>query len=73
MDSPDKNPEAIFQRILHVGEKLARNLMASGIATLEEVAYVPIAELMGIQGLDEPEAQRIRKHARMYLLRAAVG
>ena len=73
MDRPDKTPEAMFQRVLHVDEILARVLTASGIATLEEVAYVPMAELLGIQGLDEPEAQRIRKHARMFLIREAVG
>jgi len=72
MDRPDKTPEAMFQRILHVDEKLARTLIESGIATLEDVAYVPIAEVLGIQGLEESATQRIRKHARMFLIREAV-
>jgi N utilization substance protein A len=54
-------------------ERLARTLTAGGIATLEELAYVPIAELLGVQGLEESEAQLFRKHARAYLLQDATG
>jgi N utilization substance protein A len=54
-------------------ENLARTLTAGGIATLEELAYVPIDELLAVQGLEESEAQLFRKRARAYLLRDAMG
>lgn len=73
MDRPDEAPEAMFQRTLQMGEKLARALTAGGIATLEELAYVPIDELLGVEGLEEAEAQLFRKRARAYLLRDAMG
>jgi N utilization substance protein A len=73
MDRPDDSPEAMFQRTLHMDERLARTLTAGGIATLEELAYVPLQELLGVQGLQESEAQLFRKRARAYLLHDAMG
>ena len=73
MDRSDETPEAMFQRTLQMDETLARTLTAGGISTLEELGYVPIDELLGIQGLGEPEAQLFRKRARAYLLRDAMG
>jgi len=49
-------------------ERLARTLTAGGIVTLEELAYVPIEELLKVQGLEESQAQLFRKRARAYLL-----
>jgi len=49
-------------------ERLARTLTAGGIVTLEELAYVPIAELLKVQGLEESQVQLFRKRARAYLL-----
>ena len=73
MDKSGESPEAMFQRTLHMDERLARTLTAGGIVTLEELAYVPIWELLGVQGLEEAEAQLFRKRARAYLLHDATG
>jgi N utilization substance protein A len=73
MDKPHESPEVMFQRTLHMDERLARTLTAGGIATLEELAYVPIGELLAVQGLEEPQAQLFRKRARAYLLQDAMG
>ena len=73
MDKPNESPEAMFQRTLHMDQGLARTLTAGGIATLEELAYVPIGELLGVQGLEESQAQLFRKRARAYLLQGAMG
>jgi N utilization substance protein A len=67
MPAPDESPEAMFQRILQMDERLARVLTAGGIVTLEELAYVPIDELLRIEGLGESEAQTFRSRARAYL------
>jgi N utilization substance protein A len=63
----------MFQRTLHMDERLAQTLIAGGIVTLEELGYVPIAELLRIEGLDESDAQLYRKRAREYMLRDATG
>jgi len=73
VERPDEGPEAMFQRTLQMSEGLARVLTAGGIGTLEELAYVPIDELLGIKGLEEAEAQLYRKRARAYLLQDAMG
>jgi N utilization substance protein A len=72
MDKPDESPEAMFQRTLHMDERLARTLTAGGISTLEELGYVPIGELLEVQGLDESQAQLFRQRARAYLLQDAM-
>lgn len=71
MNRPAESPEVMFQRILHMDERLAQTLTAGGIATLEELAYVPIGELLAVQGLQESDAQLFRKRARAYLLHDA--
>jgi N utilization substance protein A len=54
-------------------EGLARTLVAGGIATLEELGYVPISELLSVPGLKESDAQLYRQRARAYLLHDAPG
>ena len=73
MPNPGESPEALFQRTLGMDERLARVLAAGGIVTLEELAYVPIDELLGIKGLQESEAQLFRHRARAFLLNDAMG
>jgi N utilization substance protein A len=73
VEKPSESPEAMFQRTLHMDVRLAQTLTAGGIVTLEELAYIPIAELLGVQGLEEPEAQLFRKRARAYLLVDPMG
>jgi len=63
----------MLQSTLHMNESLARIFTAGGIATLEELAYIPIWELLGVQGLEESDAQLFRKRARAYLLQDATG
>lgn len=72
MSRPDESPEAMFQRTLHMHERLAQTLTAGGIATLEELAYIPIGELLAVRGLQEADAQLFRKRARAYLLHDAM-
>jgi N utilization substance protein A len=67
--SPDESPEDLFQHALQMEARVARTLTAAGIVTLEELAYVPIQELLDTPGLHEAEAQLFRKRAKAYLLR----
>ena len=68
-----ESPESLFKRVLRMDEELARTLVSGGIATLEELGYVPIDELLSVPGLKESDAQLYRQRARAYLLYDAAG
>ncbi|HTG39823.1 transcription termination factor NusA [Sphingomonas sp.] len=53
----------MFQNELDVDETLAQLLVAEGFGELEEVAYVEIDELAGIEGFDEDLAQELQSRA----------
>ncbi|WP_167075036.1 transcription termination factor NusA [Sphingomonas vulcanisoli] len=53
----------LFQNELDVDETLAQLLVAEGFSSLEEVAYVEIEELAGIEGLDEEVAGELQSRA----------
>ncbi|KQN25022.1 transcription elongation factor NusA [Sphingomonas sp. Leaf33] len=53
----------MFQNELDVDETLAQLLVAEGFGALEEVAYVEIDELAGIEGFDEDLAQELQSRA----------
>lgn len=53
----------MFQEELDVDETLAQLLVAEGFSELEEVAYVPLDELAGIEGFDEELGQELQSRA----------
>ena len=73
MARPDESPEEMFQRTLRMEAEMAHTLTAGGISTLEELAYVPLNELLEVKGLAESDAQRLRALARKYLLDDVMG
>ena len=58
---------------LDVGEDVAEVLVEEGFTTLEEVAYVPLEEMMAIEGFDEEIAQELRARAKDALLTQAIA
>ena len=50
-----------------VDEVIAQLLVTEGFATVEEVAYVPIQELIEIEGFDEELVDQLRQRAKDYL------
>ncbi|WP_019516667.1 transcription termination factor NusA [Sphingomonas sp. Mn802worker] len=58
-----------FQNELDVDETLAQLLVAEGFSELEEVAYVELDELAGIEGFDEDLAQELQSRAQEALER----
>src|SRR5437660_1382138 len=62
-----------FIEKLDVDEEVADILLEEGFSTLEEVAYVPINELLEIQSLDEGTVNELRNRARNALLVAAIA
>ena len=61
-----------FMEKLDIDEELADLLIEEGFSTLEEVAYVPLAEMLEIDGLDEEIVNELRNRARNVLLTEAI-
>lgn len=54
----------LFIQKLDVDQDIANILVNEGFSSLEEVAYVPVAELMEIEALDEETVNELRNRAR---------
>lgn len=63
----------LFMNALDVDEDVAIVLVEEGFTTLEEVAYVPIEEMMDIEGFDEDIAEELRARAKDALLTMAIA
>lgn len=63
---------SIFVQKLDIDEELADLLIEEGFSSLEEVAYVPLAEMLEIDGLDEEIVNELRNRARNVLLTEAI-
>jgi N utilization substance protein A len=63
----------LFMEKLDVDEEVAEILMQEGFSTLEEVAYVPINEMMEIEAFDENTVNELRSRARSALLVQAIA
>jgi N utilization substance protein A len=63
----------LFIEKLDVDEEVANILVEEGFNTLEEVAYVPLEEMLAIEGFDEATVEELRSRARNVLLTAAIA
>ncbi|MDR0529471.1 MAG: transcription termination factor NusA [Zoogloeaceae bacterium] len=63
----------LFMERLDIDEDVAELLIQDGFSTLEEVAYVPFAEMLKVEGLDEETAKKLRSRARDTLLNADIA
>jgi N utilization substance protein A len=63
----------LFMERLDVDEELAGILIQEGFTTLEEVAYVPINEMLEIESFDEDTVNELRSRARNALLVEAIA
>ena len=63
----------IFMSKLDVDEEVADILISEGFSGLEEVAYVPIQELLEIEAFDEDTINELRTRARNALLTDAIA
>ncbi len=77
-ESADKNEQEfskvrdLFMAKLDVDAEVADILVQEGFNTLEEVAYVPLDEMLEIESLDEDTVNELRTRARNALLTAAI-
>jgi N utilization substance protein A len=58
----------LFVDRLDVDEEVADILIAEGFTSLEEVAYVPLQEMLEIESFDEETVQELRTRAKNVLL-----
>ena len=64
---------ALFMEKLEVDEEIAGILVAEGFSTVEEIAYVPVGELLAVEGFDEDIVEELRSRARDALLNDALA
>ena len=63
---------ATFVEKLDVDEEIANILIGEGFGSLEEIAYVPVNELLEIDAFDEETVEELRTRARNSLLTEAI-
>jgi N utilization substance protein A len=61
-----------FMKELDVDENVAQILVQEGFSSLEEIAYVPAAELMAIEEFDQAIVDELRARARDVLITQAI-
>lgn len=62
-----------FIEYLSVDEDVAEVLVEEGFTTLEEIAYVPMEEMLAIEGFDEEIVTELRNRAKDALLTKAIA
>jgi len=63
----------LFVEKLEVDDEIAGILVAEGFSTVEEIAYVPVGELLAVEGFDEDIVEELRARARDALLNDALA
>lgn len=63
----------MFMQKLDVDEEVAEVLVQEGFTSLEEIAYVPLDEILAIEGFDEDIANELRNRAKDALLTQAIA
>jgi len=64
---------SLFMEGLEIDEDFAAVLIDEGFSSLEEIAYVPVSELLSVEGMDEDIVEELRNRARDYLTTKALA
>lgn len=72
-EAEQANARKLFMDKLEVDEEIAGILVGEGFNTVEEIAYVPVAELLAVEGFDEDIVEELRARARDALLTEALA
>jgi len=62
-----------FKEELSVDDDVAAVLVEEGFTTLEEIAYVPVEEILAVEGFDEEMVEELRNRAKDALLTKAIA
>jgi N utilization substance protein A len=71
-ESEQSGVRQTFMERLDVDEEIANILIGEGFSSLDEIAYVPVNELLEIEGFDEETVEELRTRARNALLTEAI-
>lgn len=63
----------LFMDNLQISSELAESLIEAGFTTLEEIAYVPVQELMEVEGMEESLLSALRQKAKDSLITKAIA
>src|SRR6195256_3763330 len=62
-----ENSTSVFMEALNVDEVVGQLLASEGFTSVEELAFVEVKEIAGIEGFDEDTANELQTRAREYL------
>lgn len=62
----------LLMNALVVDEEVAEILFQEGFSSIEEIAYVPVQEMLNIEGFDETLVEALRERAQDYLVNQAL-
>ena len=63
----------LFTQALDIDDEFAEVLVDEGFSTIQEIAYVPVNELLSIDGFDEDTVEELRKRAKQALTTRALA
>ncbi|EKD72682.1 MAG: hypothetical protein ACD_45C00613G0008 [uncultured bacterium] len=69
----EENVVQLFKEKLGVDDDIAKILTEEGFASLEEIAYVPLQEMLEIEGFDQELVEELRERAKGALLTKAIA
>jgi len=69
----EENVVNLFKEKLAVDDEIAKILTTEGFASLEEIAYVPLQEMLEIEGFDDELVEALRERAKAALLTKAIA
>lgn len=69
----EENVLQLFKEKLGIDDDMAQVLTEEGFTSLEEIAYVPLNELLEIEGFDEDLVEALRERAKAVLLTKAIA
>ncbi len=72
-ESEARSVVELFMKQLDVDEDVALILAQEGFSSIEEIAYVPAAELLGVEEFDQQIVDELRSRARDVLLTQAIA
>ncbi|HUH55869.1 MAG TPA: transcription termination factor NusA, partial [Rhodanobacter sp.] len=72
-ESEQDTARQLFMDKLEVDQEIANILVQEGFSSVEEIAYVPSAELLAVEGFDEDIVEELRARARDALLTEALA
>ncbi len=72
-DAEDEKLITAFVTQLAVTKEIAQTLVEEGFSTAEELAYIPIEELLEIESIEEEVLKTLREKAKDYILMQAIA